>query len=89
MIDISLINLFAPALVACLLISLVNGPLGAEVVRRGIIFIDLAIAHIAGLGFIAGTVLFPDAPFWLLQFITYFFVLSFLVFVATRRYVSS
>lgn len=77
MIDTSLLDLFAPALFACLLISLVNGPLGAEVVRRGIIFIDLAIAHIAGLGFIAGTVLFPDAPFWLLQFITYFFVLSF------------
>ncbi len=77
MIDASLFNLFAPALFACLLISLVNGPLGAEVVRRGIIFIDLAIAHIAGLGFIAGTVLFPDAPFWLLQFITYIFVLIF------------
>ena len=77
MIDTDLLNLFAPALFACLLISLVNGPLGAEVVRRGIIFIDLAIAHIAGLGFIAGTVLFPDAPFWLLQFITYLFVLSF------------
>jgi len=77
MIDSSVLSLFAPALFACLLISLVNGPLGAEVVRRGIIFIDLAIAHIAGLGFIAGTVLFPDAPFWLLQFITYLFVLSF------------
>ena len=38
---------------------------------------DLAIAHIAGLGFIAGTVLFPDASFWLLQFITYIFVLLF------------
>ena len=60
MIDSSVLSLFAPALFACLLISLVNGPLGAEVVRRGIIFIDLAIAHIAGLGFIAGTVLFPD-----------------------------
>ena len=77
MIDTGLIDLFAPALLACLLISLVNGPLGAEVVRRGIIFIDLAIAHIAGLGFIAGTVLFPDASFWLLQFITYIFVLLF------------
>ena len=80
MLDTNLISLFAPALVACILISLVNGPLGAEVVRRGIIFIDLAIAHIAGLGFIAGIVLFPNAPFWILQFATYGFVLLFASF---------
>jgi zinc/manganese transport system permease protein len=41
--------IIAPALVAGFMISLINGPLGIEVLRRGIIFIDLAIAQVASL----------------------------------------
>ena len=40
----------APALVAGLLVLATHVPLGREVLRRGIIFIDLAIAQIAGAG---------------------------------------
>ena len=39
----------APALVAGLMVALVHAPLGMEVLARGIVFIDLAIAQIAGL----------------------------------------
>jgi zinc/manganese transport system permease protein len=39
-----------PALVAGLLITATHVPLGMQVLRRGIVFIDLAVAQIAGLG---------------------------------------
>lgn len=42
-----------PALVAGLLVVLSHVPLGLQVLRRGIVFIDLAIAQVAGLGVIA------------------------------------
>lgn len=44
-----ILDIIAPALVAGLIIATIHGPLGLEVLRRGIIFIDLAIAQIAGL----------------------------------------
>lgn len=47
------ISVLIPALVAGLLVLLTHVPLGRVVLRRGIIFIDLAIAQIAGLGVIA------------------------------------
>jgi zinc/manganese transport system permease protein len=39
-----------PALIAGLLITATHVPLGMQVLRRGIVFIDLAVAQIAGLG---------------------------------------
>lgn len=42
-----------PALVAGILVVLSHVPLGQQVLRRGIVFIDLAIAQVAGLGVIA------------------------------------
>lgn len=41
-----------PAFVAGLLVTLTHVPLGIQVLQRGIIFIDLAIAQIAGFGVI-------------------------------------
>jgi zinc/manganese transport system permease protein len=41
-----------PALVAGLLVAATHVPLGIQVLRRGIVFIDLAVAQIAGLGVI-------------------------------------
>ena len=46
-------SIIGPALCAGLIILSTHVPLGQEVLRRGIIFIDLAIAQIAGLGVIA------------------------------------
>ena len=39
-----------PALIAGLLVTATHVPLGIQVLRRGIVFIDLAVAQIAGLG---------------------------------------
>lgn len=46
-------SIIGPALLASLLVLSTHVPLGTEVLRRGIIFIDLAIAQVAGLGVIA------------------------------------
>jgi zinc/manganese transport system permease protein len=55
-------NLFAmdvsilwPALVAGILVTISHVPLGQQVLARGIVFIDLAIAQVAGLGVIAAS----------------------------------
>jgi len=39
-----------PALAAGLLVTATHAPLGTQVLRRGIVFIDLAVAQMAGLG---------------------------------------
>jgi len=46
------ITIIGPALVAGLLVLSTHVPLGQQVLKRGIIFIDLAIAQVAGLGVI-------------------------------------
>jgi zinc/manganese transport system permease protein len=43
-------GLLWPALVAGLLVAATHVPLGVQVLNRGIVFIDLAVAQIAGLG---------------------------------------
>ncbi len=47
------ISILLPAFCAGLIVLLTHIPLGQEVLKRGIIFIDLAIAQIAGLGVIS------------------------------------
>jgi len=47
------LSILLPAMLAGSLVVLTHVPLGQEVLRRGIIFIDLAIAQVAGLGVIA------------------------------------
>jgi len=46
-----------PALVAGLLVTATHVPLGNQVLERGIVFIDLAIAQVAGLGVICADTL--------------------------------
>lgn len=46
------VTILAPAFVAGMVVLITHIPLGREVIKRGIIFIDLAIAQIAGLGVI-------------------------------------
>jgi len=48
-------TIVGPALIAGLLVLSTHVPLGQEVLKRGIIFIDLAIAQVAGLGVIAAS----------------------------------
>ena len=51
------LSILLPALIAGLLVAISHVPLGQQVLSRGIVFIDLAIAQIAGLGVIAADAL--------------------------------
>ncbi len=53
-----MLGLIAPAFAAGIIVSAIHVPLGQEVLRRGIIFIDLAIAQIAALGVVFGKAIF-------------------------------
>ena len=59
--------ILGPPLFAGLLIAATHAPLGIEVLRRGIIFIDLALAQIAGLGIIAADLFFHHPPALIVQ----------------------
>ena len=50
--DVSTLGILWPALVAGLLVTLSHVPLGMQVLKRGIVFIDLAVAQVAGVGVI-------------------------------------
>lgn len=50
-------GILGPAFIAGLLVLLTHVPLGTQVLDRGIVFIDLAIAQIAGLGVIGADAL--------------------------------
>lgn len=67
MISSEMMMIAGPALVAGLMIALTHAPLGIEVLRRGIIFIDLAVAQIAGLGLVAASTLLHAPSVWVLQ----------------------
>jgi zinc/manganese transport system permease protein len=61
------INILAPAFIAGLLVLASHVPLGQEVLKRGIIFIDLAIAQITGLGVILASLLGFEPHGWEVQ----------------------
>ena len=50
--DSATFGILWPALLAGLLVTATHVPLGVQVLKRGIVFIDLAVAQIAGLGVI-------------------------------------
>ena len=50
--DAATFGIVWPALIAGLLVTATHVPLGMQVLKRGIVFIDLAVAQIAGLGVI-------------------------------------
>jgi len=60
-------SILGPAIIAGLLVLSTHVPLGQEVLKRGIIFIDLAIAQIAGLGVLAAGVMGWEEHLWAVQ----------------------
>jgi zinc/manganese transport system permease protein len=61
------LSILGPALLAGLLVLSTHVPLGYEVLRRGIIFIDLAVAQVAGLGVILADAMGWEPSGWLVQ----------------------
>ncbi len=53
---------FLPAFIAGLLVISTHVPLGREVLRSGIVFLDLAVAQAAGLGVILAATMVPGRP---------------------------
>lgn len=51
------LSILGPALVAGILVLSTHVPMGREVLKRGIIFVDLAVAQLAGLGVIVASTL--------------------------------
>ena len=62
-----LLEIIGPAVAAGLMIAFTHAPLGIDVLRRGIIFIDLAVAQVAGLGLVVGNLVIDDPSPWLIQ----------------------
>jgi zinc/manganese transport system permease protein len=58
------------------MIALTHAPLGIEVLKRGIIFIDLAIAQLAGLGVVIAFLLREHPSPWLIQALALAFALT-------------
>ena len=63
------LNILGPALLTGLLVTLTHVPLGQRVLQRGIIFLDLAVAQVAGLGIILAYSLHFEPGGWQMQFI--------------------
>jgi zinc/manganese transport system permease protein len=61
------LGILGPAFVAGLLVSATHAPLGIQVLTRGIVFIDLAIAQVAGLGIIFADSLGLETLGWGMQ----------------------
>ena len=55
--DGSTLGILWPALIAGLLVTATHVPLGMQVLARGIVFIDLAVAQVAGVGVIVADAL--------------------------------
>jgi len=62
-------SILGPALITGLLVSATHVPLGQRVLQRGIIFLDLAVAQVAGLGIIAAYSFNWEPGSWLVQLV--------------------
>jgi zinc/manganese transport system permease protein len=61
------VSILWPALIAGVLVALSHVPLGQQVLTRGIVFIDLAIAQVAGVGVIAAHYFGLELQGWVTQ----------------------
>ena len=61
------ISILGPAFLAGMLVLTTHIPMGMQVLKRGIVFIDLAIAQIAGLGVVAADRLGWEPQGWAVQ----------------------
>ena len=76
MINPESLEIVLPATIAGLMVAILHVPLGIEVLRRGIIFIDLAIAQIAGLCVVLVKLWVHDASWAITQIAAIFSALA-------------
>jgi zinc/manganese transport system permease protein len=81
-------TIIVPAFLASLLVLSTHVPLGTEVLRRGIIFIDLAIAQVAGLGVVAADTMGWEAEGLMVQIaaISAALIAAFILHWTDKRY---
>ena len=60
-------SILIPAFLAGLLVTATHVPLGIQVLQRGIVFIDLAIAQIAGVGIMSADIFGWEPQGWAAQ----------------------
>jgi len=65
------LTLLWPPLLAGVVVLSTHVPLGRQVLARGIIFIDLAVAQLAGLGVILIHIFIDQPPDWTVQFFAF------------------
>ena len=75
MISSEIFIIIGPALLAGLIITITHAPLGIEVLKRGIIFIDLAVAQIAGLGLLVSNLYLSHNLVWLSHIVALMFAI--------------
>ena len=75
MISSEIFSIIGPALLVGLIITITHAPLGIEVLKRGIIFIDLAVAQIAGLGLLVSNLYLSHNLVWLSQIVALMFAI--------------
>ena len=64
--DAAMVSILLPAFIAGLLVVATHVPMGQEVLKRGIIFIDLAVAQIAAVGVVLAIVMHWESV-WAVQ----------------------
>jgi zinc/manganese transport system permease protein len=81
-------DILIPAFLAGLLVASTHVPLGRHVLRRGIIFLDLAVAQTAGMGIIAAYSFGWDPGGWQVQMVavTAAIVASFVLHLTEKRW---
>ncbi|MBA2689368.1 MAG: metal ABC transporter permease [Burkholderiales bacterium] len=66
-VNVADLSIIGPAFLAGLLVIATHVPLGTQVLSRGIVFVDLAVAQIAGLGVIVAAAAGFEAESWAVQ----------------------
>jgi zinc/manganese transport system permease protein len=82
------LDILAPAFLAGLLVAATHVPLGRHVLRRGIIFLDLAVAQTAGMGLVAAHIFEWEPGGWQVQIIAVStaIIASFLLHLTEKRW---
>ncbi len=80
----SIVELFYPAFILAILLVFIHTIFGLEIIKRGVIFTDLAIGQFAAIG-VAVSLLFFEGSYAFLLTLAFAFFGALLIAIATRR----